>query len=89
MQHLRKPLPHFTAVYVLIDLFNKVALEGDVSASLVRNGHRTNVTKPLRLMDDGVSERQVLPVLHSDLAASHHPGQLLLDLVWVQRNQGF
>lgn len=65
------------------DLFNKVAFIDDVLAGLVRNSHGNNVGEPLRLVDDGVGERQVLPVLDSDLTASHHPGQLLLDLVWV------
>lgn len=77
-------------VWILIDLFNKVALKGDVLAGLVRDGQGNNVAQPLWLVDDGVSERQVLPILHSDLSASHHPGQLLLDLVWVQGNkEGF
>lgn len=65
------------------DLFDKVALIDDILAGLVRNSHGSNVGQPLRLVDDSIGERQVHPVLDSDLTASHHPGQLLVDLVWV------
>lgn len=60
------------------------ALEGDVSAGFVRNGKGDNVGQSLCLMDDSISVRQVPPVLYSDLTASHHPAQLLLDLVWTR-----
>lgn len=62
-------------------LFNKVALEGDVSAGLVRKSHGGDVSQSLCLMDDGVGEGQVLPVLDLNLTTSYHPAQLLLDLV--------
>lgn len=64
------------------DLSNKVALEDDVSAGFVRNGHGDNVGQSLCLVDDGISVRQVSPVIHLDRTASYHPAQLLLDLVW-------
>ncbi|TNN68841.1 hypothetical protein EYF80_020876 [Liparis tanakae] len=59
------------------------ALEGDVSAGFVRNGHGDNVGQSLCLMDYSVSVRHVLPVLYLDLTASDHPAQLLLDLKTV------
>ena len=71
------------------DLLDEVALEGDISAGFVRNGHGDDVGQSLWLVDDSVSVRQVLPVLHLDLPASNHPAQLLLDLVWMHVKQEF
>ena len=71
------------------DLFDKVALEGDVSAGFVRNWYGDNAGESLCLMNDGVSVGQVLPVIYSDLAASNHPAQLILDLVWRHKLRMF
>lgn len=62
-------------------LFNKVSLEVDVSASFVRKRNREDVSQSLCLMDDGISERQVLSVSNLDLTVSYDLPQLLLDLV--------
>lgn len=55
----------------------------DVLAGLVGQGVGDDVAHPLCLMDDGVGERQVLPVSDLHLTVSHDPLQLLLDLVWL------
>jgi len=68
------------------DLLDEVTLEGDVLAGPVRY-HGEDAGQPLRLVDDGVCEGQVLPVLDLHLATSYRPAQLLLDLVWGRKGQ--
>ena len=66
------------------NLFDKVALEGDVLTGFVRNCHGGNVGESLWFVDDCVSVGEALSVLHLDLTASNHPAQLLLDLIWTR-----
>lgn len=63
-------------------LLNEVTLEHCVFAHLVRKRDGQDVGQPLRLMDDGVREGQVLSVLQLNLTTSDDPVQLLLDPVW-------
>ncbi len=65
-----------------------MTLESDVLACFVRKRHGEDAGQSLCLMDDSISEGQILPVLKLHWTTSYHPAQLLLDLVW-KRGQFF
>lgn len=62
-------------------LFNKVALELNISGRFVRKRHGDDVGHSLYLMDDSINIREVFPVFYPDPPVSHHLAELLLDLV--------
>lgn len=70
--------PHTTGS----DLFDEVALEGDVLRGLVQNGHGDDVAESLNLVDDGVGVRKVLAVIHVNRPVSDHLVQLVVDALW-------
>ena len=56
--------------FIHSDLLNEVSLEGDILTCFARKGYREDVSQSLCLMDDGVGEGQVLPVLNLHLTTS-------------------
>lgn len=68
-------------MFIESDLLNEVTLEGDVFAGSARKWHGGDVGQSQRLVNESVSEGQVLPVLEPNLTMSDHPAQLPLDLV--------
>lgn len=86
-QQTKSKLIHITisllySVFCQSDLLDEVTLEGDVLRRFVRNRHGDDVGQPLSLVDDGVGEGQLHPVLHLHLATPYHLAQLLADPVW-------
>ncbi len=75
--------------FVPSNLFNEVALESDVFGGFVRKCHGDDAGQPLCLVDDSVSEGQVLPVLDLNLTISNHPAHFLLDPIWEIRSFSF
>lgn len=64
---------------VMSYLGNCVASKGDIMECVVRKAEGGDVQKTLHLMDDGICEREGLPVLHVGAAfSSNHIVNLLL-----------
>lgn len=68
---------------------DEVTLEGHVLAGPVRQRHGQDAGQPLGLVDDGISEGKVPPVLHLHLPTSDHPANLLLHLVYKAGSETF
>lgn len=63
------------------DLWDEVTLESHILAGPMRQCHGQDVGKSLGLVDDGVSEGQVPPVLQMHQATSNYLVDLLMHLI--------
>lgn len=70
-------------------LCDEVTLESHVLAGFVRQRYGQDASKPQGLVDDSISEGQVLTVLHLHLPISDHPPDLFLHLVYSTGSQTF